>query len=425
MKVECVAPNAPSPDEPRITRMNTDWKLGRIGDLCALRQDQRYPTAGDNTPYLSLEHLDPGAFFATRFGKAGEMLSSQNRFSSGEVLYGKLRPYLDKVVLANREGACTTELLVLTPNSDVDPLYLLSILHSQEFVQHAIQTTHGVNHPRTSWAAIREFELLIAPPVEQRRIAAVLGKLQRTVELEAAQERATRELKQSVMHRLFTRGLRGESLRDTPLGPLPKSWDVKKIGSFASVSSGGTPLRSVDEYWQGGTIPWVKTGEIKYGVITESEEKITETGMKNSAARLYPKGTLLMAMYGQGITRGKVALLGIEATTNQACAAIIPKSDASTEYLFCYLAFAYDRVRELGHGANQKNLSGELIADVEVPVPADKDEQKEIAAILAAIDRKIALHAARRRARQELFRSTLHALMTARLRIPEVSVDSI
>ena len=95
-------------------------------------------------------------------------------------------------------------------------------------------------------------------------------------------------------------------------------WDTSKIDKIASVTSGGTPSRANPEYWN-GDIPWVTTSLVDFNVILSAEEFITKEGVNNSSAKLFPKDTILMAMYGQGITRGKVAILGIEATTNQAC----------------------------------------------------------------------------------------------------------
>lgn len=101
-------------------------------------------------------------------------------------------------------------------------------------------------------------------------------------------------------------------------------WELKKLGEIADISSGGTPSRAKKDYWN-GNIPWVSTTLIDFNIIDKTDEKITAEGLKNSSAKLFPKGTLLMAMYGQGKTRGKIAILGIEASTNQACGAIIPK----------------------------------------------------------------------------------------------------
>jgi type I restriction enzyme S subunit len=107
---------------------------------------------------------------------------------------------------------------------------------------------------------------------------------------------------------------------------LPIEWESAVLGDIADVTTGGTPSRSKPEYW-GGDIPWIATGAIDFNVITEPIEYISEAGLKNSSARLYPKGTLLMAMFGQGVTRGKVAILGMDATFNQACSAITPPKE--------------------------------------------------------------------------------------------------
>jgi type I restriction enzyme, S subunit len=144
---------------------------------------------------------------------------------------------------------------------------------------------------------------------------------------------------------------------------VPTSWTVTSLGDQAKLQSGGTPARDRPEYWSKGDIPWVKTGEIDYRIILTTEERITQEGLRNSAAKIFPKGTLLMAMYGQGVTRGKVGLLGIDAATNQACAAITPHDEqsVSTRFLYYYLQFHYETLRQMGHGANQRNLNSALI----------------------------------------------------------------
>lgn len=169
------------------------------------------------------------------------------------------------------------------------------------------------------------------------------------------------------------------------IGNLPSQWKVTRLGDVARIVSGGTPDRSKLEYWN-GNIPWVKTGEINYGVITETEEKITQEGLDNSSARIMPVGTILMAMYGQGITRGRVAILGIDSAINQACAAISINNDISTDFLFYFLTFSYDKIRSLGHGANQKNLNSAFIRSIEVILPP-LPEQRAIAHSLRTIQK--------------------------------------
>src|SRR5262249_13914174 len=133
-----------------------------------------------------------------------------------------------------------------------------------------------------------------------------------------------------------------------------QSWSRLRIGDFARIQSGGTPNRDVGPYWEGGTIPWVTTSELNYREITATKEHITDEGLKNSSARIFPAGTLLIALYGQGKTRGKVGRLAIEAATNQACAAILPDSRIDVRYLFYYLQYSYDRLRALSNTGGQE-----------------------------------------------------------------------
>ena len=175
---------------------------------------------------------------------------------------------------------------------------------------------------------------------------------------------------------------------------VSSAWPVVQVGDVASIRSGGTPDRSNAEYW-GGTIPWVKTGQIDFNVIQSAEEFITQAGLENSAARMFPAGTILMAMYGQGVTRGRVAILGIGAATNQACAAIEVKSrETDRDFLYWLLAGKYEELRAMSEsrGGNQSNLNAQLIRDVKVPLPNLETQR----AIVAEIEAEQALVSANR-----------------------------
>lgn len=171
--------------------------------------------------------------------------------------------------------------------------------------------------------------------------------------------------------------------KETELGLLPANWSVRTIGEICDLATGGTPSRKVPEYWN-GNIPWVKTGEVDYTTITETEESISELGLNNSAAKLFPSGTILVAMYGQGVTRGRAAMLGVTAAINQACAALTPKKEVLREFLFFALMAHYQRIRELGHGANQRNLNMQILRGVQMPLPP-LSEQQTIARLLSIV----------------------------------------
>ena len=141
------------------------------------------------------------------------------------------------------------------------------------------------------------------------------------------------------------------------------------LKDLSDVISGGTPSRGKAEFWNNGTIPWVKTTELKNNVITDVDEYITEEGLVNSSAKLVPAGTILVAMYGQGKTRGMTAYLDIEASTNQACACILPSDKIDSMFMWKYFELSYDKLRSLAQGAGQPNLNGNMIKNFKVLVP--------------------------------------------------------
>lgn len=171
---------------------------------------------------------------------------------------------------------------------------------------------------------------------------------------------------------------------------VPKGWDVRTLADIAQVTSGGTPSRTKPEYWLNGTVPWIRTTEVQNCVLTfeDTQEYISELGLKNSSAKIVPAGTVLLAMIGQGKTRGQVALLKFEATTNQNCAAIIFKNDQEPSFHFNFLLSQYENIRAMSNSAGQSNLSGALVKAIRVPVPP-LPEQRKIAQILSTWDKAI------------------------------------
>jgi len=166
------------------------------------------------------------------------------------------------------------------------------------------------------------------------------------------------------------------------LGEVPAHWAVCALSYLGTIETGSTPDRNDPRYWN-GSIPWLKTGEINWAPIREADEFITEEGLANSSAKLAPPGTMLMAMYGQGVTRGRVALLEIEAAYNQACAAISFGPRILPTFGCYFFMAAYDHIREGGNETSQMNLSAGLIAKFRITVPPI-DEQTKIVDCLDA-----------------------------------------
>jgi len=166
-------------------------------------------------------------------------------------------------------------------------------------------------------------------------------------------------------------------------GLLP-GWHQAKIGDIAEVRTGKTPSRT-DPSNFGGDIPWVKTSEVRNTIIFQTEEHLSEKGREVSRSDLFPVGSILVALYGQGQNRGRTALLGVPAATNQACAVILPASKAFQQYVWWWLRASYVPLRELGRGGNQPNLNLDIVRGFGIPLPS-LSEQRRIAAILDKVD---------------------------------------
>ncbi|EFN9170225.1 restriction endonuclease subunit S [Escherichia coli] len=196
---------------------------------------------------------------------------------------------------------------------------------------------------------------------------------------------------------------------------VPKGWELSSIGKISDVSSGGTPSRNNEAYWN-GNIPWVTTAEVQFKIIEDTVEKITEEGLANSSAKLFPAGTILMAMYGQGKTRGQVAKLGIDASTNQACAAIVLHTGYEVDFYYQFLISQYENIREMANSGGQQNLSGGIVKSIPVPVPP-LTEQKKIAKILSTWDKAISVTEKLLANSQQQKKALMQKLLTGKKRL--------
>ena len=157
-----------------------------------------------------------------------------------------------------------------------------------------------------------------------------------------------------------------------------------KIGDVLSTTSGGTPSKGKNEYYINGDIPWLCSGEVNAGIITEVKNRITELGLKNSSAKWIPENSVVVAMYGA--TAGKVGLLKIKTTTNQAVCSILPNSKFIPEFLYYAVGSKTEELVSKAWGGAQPNISQGIIKNTLIPCPAI-DEQKEFAFFVESVDK--------------------------------------
>jgi len=177
------------------------------------------------------------------------------------------------------------------------------------------------------------------------------------------------------------------------LDTMPVGWESASLRWMSKRYAGGTPDKGNDAFWEDGDIPWLNSGAVNDGYITEPSEMITREGFANSSAKWIPNGALVMALAGQGKTKGMVAQLGIETTCNQSMAAIIPDRRLQPRYLYWWLTANYQNIRNLAGGEARDGLNLDLLGSIPCPVPSP-DEQEAIARVLdaktAQIDRLVA-----------------------------------
>jgi len=194
---------------------------------------------------------------------------------------------------------------------------------------------------------------------------------------------------------------------------MKQEWEIKRLGDVVKTGAGGTPRKSHEEYYEGGTIPWLLSGEVSQGLIYKSKNFITTKGLENSSAKLFPINTVLVAMYGA--TVGQVGILKCEAATNQAVCGILPNDVLSPEFLYYFFLSKKDDFIAQAVGNAQPNISQIKIKNTEIPVPP-LETQKQIVALLdkafSAIDLAKANIEKNLQNAKELFQSKLNEIFT-------------
>ena len=353
---------------------------------------------------MSEEHVPP-RWESMRLGdvvsvKYGSGLTAQNRSGSGPVVViGSAGPvgthdealHPGPAIVIGRKGNAGAAYLSEGPCWPIDTTYFFDIppLFAPRFLWHQLRWMRlGQLDSSTTIPSLRRDDLeaarvLIPPLDEQRRIVDAiethLSHLDAGVEGLRRVERSLGRLRAAILQGAVGDGQLGnlaDELRDAP---------VVTIGSIAEVGSGATPLRSRRDYWEGGTIPWVTSGQVNDPVITVPAELITSKALAETSVRVWPKGTLLVAMYGEGKTRGKCSELAIESTVNQACAAIAlrPPYEACGAFVKLALSGSYEALRRRSAGGVQPNLNLGVIRSMTIPFPSTETQHLVVERVAA------------------------------------------
>ena len=379
----------------------------RLKHVVALRR--RRTSADDRVrPYVGLEDIESGTGRLVNGADASSPSapsatdvneSTGTDFEPGDVLFGKLRPYLAKAWVAEFPGRCTTEALVMEPTS-IEPRFLRSVCLSSRFVGDVDASTFGSKMPRAEWDFIGNMPVPVPDPDTQTAIADYLDReTARLDALVAAKQRLLTllaEKRRAIITRAVTRGLDPRApLRDSGipwLGEIPAHWDVWKIGHLASVGNGSTPRRDKAAYWTDGTIPWLNSSVVNQAEVTRAEQFVAALAVRECHLPAVNSGAVLIAITGQGKTRGQAVVLSMEATINQHLAFIQPDLSIMRPWFLRWALFAaYPFLRSISDdaGGTKGALTCEDVGNLRVPVPSPSEQAAildHVAALTGRID---------------------------------------
>lgn len=280
----------------------------------------------------------------------------------------------------------------VSDTDNLDPEYLMMWFRRPEFDRYARFKSHGSVREIFDWEEMCALELPIPSIEKQREIVREYNVVNDRISLNEELTQKLEDTAQAIYKQWFfdfefpiskeyadsigKPELEGKPYQssggemeycDVLEREVPVSWGAVTIQSFTKyMNSGGTPKRDVEEYWNSMDIPWLKTGEVANCVITEAKEYISELGLNESSAKVYPQNTVLMAMYGDGKTKGQVGFLRTEAATNQACCSMQCNDTQDACFLFYYLRFNYQEIVRSAIGGAQANLSKGLIENISI-----------------------------------------------------------
>lgn len=410
-----------------VGRIPEDWEVTRIDKLCGLKARIGWQglTTGEYLPqgdYVLVTGTDfnDGYIDWKNCCYVSKWRYDQDiniQIKEGDVLISK-DGTIGKVAFLDSipgPGTLNSGVFVVRPKQDnvINKAYLSWIFKSIWFKSFIDQLTAGSTINHLYQKDFVKFQLVYPNDIsEQSRIATTLSTIDNLIsELDKLIEKK-RAIKQGAMQQLLSGKKR--------LKGFTEPWVEKKLGDMAETASGGTPSRSNIDYYK-GHICWFTTSELTDNYLYDSNEHITNEALSCSSAKLFPTGTLLIAMYGATI--GRLGILCTEAATNQACCAInCQKID--TIFLFYLLLLNRPNIIELGCGAGQPNISQDIVKNLEFIVPSSLPEQKAIAIILSSMDKEISAFETKREKYNAIKQGMMRQLLTGKIRLVETDVKT-
>ncbi|MFH9573055.1 restriction endonuclease subunit S [Streptomyces sp. NPDC017454] len=375
------------------------WVQATIGELCDVNPGGFDEEPGDDelisqVPMVAVEAATGRMDASTQVRYGDVKKKSLTRFQENDVLFAKITPCMENGKIAKAQGLAggralgSTEFHVLRSRGAVLPEYLMHFL-LQQHVRRAAERhmTGAVGQRRVPRPYLAELEVPVPPLAEQHRIVAKLNDQFAHIEAGERSLGAADGKREQLLRSVLHDALRGNHASGNPSGgdardlvpdsvtlgegpwSIPSEWRWTTVGKLFKVSVGATPARGNSAYWD-GDIPWVSSGEVSFGRISSTRESITADSIVNPDARIHSPGTVMVAMIGEGRTRGQAAILDIAAAHNQNCASIrVSETGILPEFVYYFFMARYEETRREASGGNQPALNKGKIENLKIPIP--------------------------------------------------------
>ncbi len=417
--------------------MSTCWPTRTLGNLCGKPQ-YGFTASASSEPIgprlLRITDLQDGTldWNSVPFCECPNEEKGKYSLNSGDIVVARIGATTGRtsLILDPPDAVFASYLIRLRAGDELNPFFLFYFTQSQSYKTWIDGNKDNNLKGGVSASILTQIKVPLPLKDEQDKIAAILWRVQRTIETEEKLIVTARELKQSAMRQLFTCGLHGETQKDTDIGPIPESWDAVPLETLARIGNGSTPLKRNLEYWVNGSIPWLTSAKVYDVTVTKADQFVTPKAVKECHLPRVKPGSVLMAITGQGKTLGNAAVTDIETCVSQHIAYMqFYDESANPHFIRLFLETRYEELRAIaqGGGSTKGALTCGFLKSYCVPLPRgsekDRSEQDEVVRILMAIEEKIRIHLRKAETLQELFRTLLHQLMTGEIRVADLDID--
>lgn len=370
--------------------MRHGWEYKKLGDCFPYIKNGaniKQIKNADGLPITRIETLSGGVFNRDRMGYAGiHELGKYNDYvlEDGDLLLSHInsKTYIGRTVEYKKvEGETIIHgmnLLRLKSNKSlIDSSFMSYYTLSSEFKANVAKIRKdAVNQSSMAISDLKKFLIPIPPLPIQQSIVAELDEINNLLSLKRKELETYDKLAQSLFYEMFGDPVENE-----------KGWEVKKLGELGTCIAGATPSTSNEEYWSGGTVPWLSSGEVSNGRIWKTEKKITQIGYESCSTRMIPPHTIVIAMAGQGKTRGTVGVAEIPLCTNQSICSIVTSNHINVDFLYYQIKYLYNELRGAANGdGGRGGLNLRIIGNFQIifpPLPLQQLFAERIEAIEA------------------------------------------